>query len=155
MGNHAAYALTLLLSKQVLRQPGLWVPVLRDYLDQNPFTLVSVEVSPDVFPEEINPLWQLAKGRHHPIDRDYTVTHTPYRSFLVFSRSRGLVWKWPDPRESGPLMLPDGQAIPCHPVCLVAGPEEGPPRWFIDHMAQRYQNLPEIRQWESPDNHSH
>ena len=54
----------------------------------------------------------------------------PHRSFLVFSRTQGLIWKWPDPRESHSLELPDGQKTPSHPVCCVATSGEAIPEWF-------------------------
>jgi radical SAM superfamily enzyme YgiQ (UPF0313 family) len=146
-----AYALTVKISWQTLKQPRLWGPVLRDYLKENPFTLLSVEAPHDVFPEDLIPLWKLAKEHSHPIDRDFTVTHTPYRSFLIFSKANGLVWKWPDPRESHPVELHDGQQIPSRPVCLVTSPEKEPPRWWMEHMSKRYPKLPEIKQWERPD----
>ena len=146
-----ACALTISFSQEVLRQPERWSPALKEYLDHNPFALLSIEVPPDVFPEEIHPLWELAQKHTHLIDRDYTVAHTPYRSFLLFSRDQGMVWKWPEPRESHPLILPDGQQVPCHPVCLVVGSEKIIPQWFIDHMIQRYSHLPEIRLWERPE----
>lgn len=134
-----------------MKRHTLWLPVLRDYLEHNPFSLLSVEVPPESFPEDLKPLWKLAENHHHLIDRDYTVTHTPYRSFLVFSRDRGVVWKWPDPRESNPLELPDGQKISHRPTCLVAAPEMTSIRWLVDHLAQRYSTLPEIRVWEPPE----
>jgi hypothetical protein len=146
-----AYALTVRMGWAVLKQPGLWRPVLRDYLKQNPFTLLSVEAPYDVFPEDLGPLWELAKEHRHPIERDFTVTHTPYRSFLIFSRANGLVWKWPDPRESSPVELHDGQRVPCRPVCLVTFPEKDPPGWWLEHMSKRYPALPEIKQWGPPD----
>jgi hypothetical protein len=124
---------------------------LRDYLEHNPFTLLSVEVPPDSFPEDLKPLWQLAEEHGHMMDRDYTVTHTPYRSFLILSRARDLIWKWPDPRESNPLELPDGQKISYRPTCLVAASEKTSFKWLVDHLAQRYPTLPEIRVWEPPD----
>ena len=99
-------------------------------------------------------LWQLSRERRLPGDLDYTVTHTPYRSFLLFSRSRGLLWKWPDPRESRPMALPDGQEAVFHPVSLVAAQEKALPPWFLDHMAKRYTPSPEIRIWEPPDDES-
>lgn len=154
-GNHNAYSLAIRLTREVLRQPGLWSSILRDYLEHNPFTLFSVEVPPEVFPDELNPLWELAQRHDHVISRDYTVIHSPYRSFLLFSRDKGIIWKWPDPRESNSIVLPDGQEVPCHPVCLVAGPEKVAPRWFLSHMAQRYPFPPEVRQWELPDDCSH
>jgi hypothetical protein len=88
------------------------------------------------------------------MDRDYTVSHTPYRSFLIFSRHQGLLWKWPDPRESFPLSLPDGQKIPSRPVCLVKVSEKNLPGWFLNHMGQRYDPLPEIKIWLAPENES-
>jgi hypothetical protein len=145
-----AYALTVRMGRDVLKQPGRWMPVLRNYLKQNPFTLLSIEAPCDAFPEDLAPLWELAKGHSHPIERDFTATHTPYRSFLVFSRANGLVWKWPDPRESFPIRLHDGQQVPCRPVCLVTFPESEPPRWWLEHMAKRYPELPEIRKWGPP-----
>ena len=146
-----AYALTVGISEDVLRQPALWLRVLKDYLKSNPFSLASVEVPADVFPEELEPLWQVARKRRHPGDSDYTVTHTPYRSLFLFSRGRGLLWKWPDPRESRPMALPDGQEVSSHPVCLVAAQGKAIPRWFLDHMAMRYTPSPEIRIWGPPD----
>ncbi len=77
--------------------------------------------------------------------------HTTFRSFLLFSRARGLVWKWPDPRESNPLELPDGQKISCRPTCLVAASEKTSFKWLVDHLTQRYPTLPDIRVWEPPD----
>ncbi len=150
-GDLTAYAFTVRMSKEVLRETKRWSKVLRDYLERNPFTLLSVEVPPDIYPENLQPLWQLAEKHSHPIDRDYTVTHSPFRSFLVFSRSQGLLWKWPDPRESSPLVLHDGQEVPCRPVCLVATSEKTIPSWFLDHIRQRYPSLPEIKQWEPPE----
>ena len=147
--NHSfAYALTLSLSREVLREPARWLPSLREYLKENPFTLLSVEVPYDAFPQELDPCWQLARELPHPLpDRDYTVPHTAYRSFLIFSRNQGLLWKWPDPRESHPLQLPDGQKIPSRPVCLVKTSEKTLPQWFLNHMGQRYDPLPEIKIW--------
>ena len=149
--DRTAYGLTVRISRPVLKQPGLWSPVIRSYLKENPFTLLSVEVPHDIFPDDLLPLWNLAKQHSHPADRDFTVTHTPYRSFLLFSRREDLVWKWPDPRESFPIELHDGQRVPCRPVCLVTSPGKDPPRWWLDHMAKRYPNLPEMKQWEPPD----
>jgi hypothetical protein len=150
-----AYALTISLTGEILRQPRLWLPVLQDYLEKNPFALLSIEVPPEVFPEELHPLWHLAQAFEHPVDRDYTVTHTPYRRFLIFSRAQGLVWKWPDPREFKPLMLHDGQGIPSHPVCLVATSDETIPEWFSEHIHRRYPSPPEIKPWQLPDDESH
>jgi hypothetical protein len=143
-----AYAFTLGLSREVLKEPTKWVPPLREYLEENPFTLLSIEVPYDVFPEELDPCWQLAREQsQHLLDQDYTVSHTPYRSFLIFSRHQGLLWKWPDSRESFPLRLPDGQKIPSRPTCLVKTSENTLPRWFLNHMSQRYDPLPEIKIW--------
>ncbi len=143
-----AYALTLRLSREVLREPTRWLPSLREYLEENPFTLLSIEVPYDVFPEELNPCWHFAREQpQHLVDRDYTVSHTPYRRFLIFGRHQGLFWKWPDPRESLPLLLPDGQEIPSRPVCLVKTSEKALPRWFLNHMSQRYNPLPEFKIW--------
>ena len=145
IGDRTAYALTISMTGEILREPGLWVPYLKHYLGQNPFSLLSVEVPFDASPEEIDPLWQLASERSHPADRDYTVTHTPYRSFFLFSRKKGLAWKWPDPRESFPLKLHDGQRVECHPVCLVASHDRRVPPWFVDFIGSRYATPPEIR----------
>ena len=151
--NHSfAYALTLSLSREVLRGPTRWLPSLREYLKENPFTLLSIEVPYDAFPEELTPCWQFAREQpQYLLDRDYTVPHTPYRSFLIFSRHQGLLWKWPDPRESFPLQLPDGQKIPSRPFCLVKTSEKTLPRWFLNHMSQRYDPLPEIKIWLRPE----
>ena len=146
-----AYAFTLRLSREVLREHARWLPYLREYMEENPFTLLSIEAPFDVFAEELNPCWQLAREqRQHLLDRDYTVPHTPYRSFLIFSRHLGLLWKWPDPRESFPLRLPDGQKISSRPVCLVKTPERTLPQWFLTHISQRYDPLPEIKIWLRP-----
>ena len=152
--NQTAYALTVTFSQEVLRQPSLWISNLREYLEHNPFSLLSIEVPADVFPEDLAPLWELARGHSHFADRDYTVPHTPYRSFLVFSRAQGLIWKWPDPRESHSLELPDGQKIPSHPVCCVATTGETIPEWFTNHMSKRYASLPEMRLWQPPEDNS-
>jgi hypothetical protein len=148
--DHTAYALTICFSAEVLKLPAMWVPLLGDYLEHNPFTLLAVEVPPDSLPKDLEPLWELGKRLRHVIDRDYTVTHTPYRSFLVLSRARGLIWKWPDPRESSPLELPDRQNISCRPTCLVYAPGKTSFKWLVDHLAKRYPVLPEIRIWEPP-----
>jgi len=150
----SAYALTLSFTHDVLRQPSLWTPVLRTYLKNNPFTLLSVEVPPDVCLEEIHPLWQLAKEHQHPVDRDYTVTHTPFRSFLLFSRAKGLVWKWPDPRESTPLILQDGQKVSYDPLCLMTTSEKTIPQWFLEHIAELYPSPPDVKLWQKPDDDS-
>jgi hypothetical protein len=110
-----------------------------------------VEAPSDAYPEDLDPLWRLARERHHPADRDYTVTHTPYRSFFLYSRERGLTWKWPDPREFFPLKLHDGQAISYQPECLAMTSEKKIPRWFSDHIKRRYSKPPGIRLWQDPD----
>ncbi|OGP90800.1 MAG: hypothetical protein A2157_04940 [Deltaproteobacteria bacterium RBG_16_47_11] len=151
IGDRTTYALTIRVAREVLKKAELWLHFLKDYLEQNPFTLLSVEVPFDVFPEEIDPLWHLTREHHHPADRDYTVTHTPYRSFFLFSRNRGLFWKWPDPRESSPLELHDGQKVDCRPVCLVISQGKTIPPWFLEHIRKRYPSPPEIRLWEPPE----
>jgi hypothetical protein len=150
-GAETAYALTISMTAEILRRPGLWSPILRDYLRRNPFSLISVEAPSDAYPEDLDPLWRLARERHHPADRDYTVTHTPYRSFFLYSRERGLTWKWPDPREFFPLKLHDGQAISYQPECLAMTSEKKIPRWFSDHIKRRYSKPPGIRLWQDPD----
>jgi hypothetical protein len=152
--NQTAYALTVTLSREVLRQPSLWISNLREYLEHNPFSLFSIEVPADVFPEDVAPVWELARGHSHFTNRDYTVPHTPYRSFLVFSRAQDLIWKWPDPRECYSLELPDGQEIPSHPVCCVAISGEAIPEWFTNHMGKRYASLPDMRLWQPPEDNS-
>jgi hypothetical protein len=57
-------------------------------------------------------------------------------------------------RESLPLPLPNGQKVPCHPVCLVASPGKTIPPWFPDHILQRYSSPPTIKLWQSPDDES-
>jgi hypothetical protein len=146
-----AYAFTVSITGEVLKEPRLWTPVLKDYLEKNPFGLLSIEVPPDSFPDELDPLWQLAQARSHPLDRDFTVTHSPYRSLMVLSRSKGLVWKWPDPREFIPVVLHDGQKVSFQPVCTVVTSGEEIPGWFIDHIHQRYSSPPEIRRWHPPE----
>jgi len=105
-------------------------------------------VPPDVLLEELDPLWRLAEEHRHLADRDYTATHTPYRSFFLFSRGNGLIWKWPDPREASPLKLHDGQRVDCRPVCLLINPEKKIPPWFLGHIGKRYSSPPEIRIWQ-------
>jgi len=151
MGDRATYAITISMTREVLKMTALWVRVLKDYLEKNPFTLLSVEVPYDVFLEELDPLWRLAAKHRHLADRDYTATHTPYRSFFLFSRADGLIWKWPDPREASPLKLHDGQRVDCRPVCLLITPEKKIPPWFLDHIGKRYSSPPEIRIWQRPD----
>jgi hypothetical protein len=153
-GEQTAYALTLRMNGDVLRQPGLWRHVLKDYLRKNPFSLLSVEVPSDAFSPELEPLWQIAGERQHPSDRDYTVTHSPYRSFFIFSHARGLFWKWPDPREYHPIELHDGQQIDCRPVCLLFSLDQSVPRWFEEHIQRRYPSPPEIRIWQPPEDSS-
>jgi len=148
---HMAYALTLRMGKEVLRTPRLWTPVLKNYLQSNPYSLLSVEVPADSFPEDLHPLWKLVREHCHPLDRDYTVTHTPYRSIFIFSRMKGLTWKWPDPRESTPVVLPNGQTVSSHPVLLLAGTDKDVPSWFLEHIAKRYPSPPEIRLWQPPE----
>lgn len=150
-GSPTAYAFTVSMTGEVLKESGRWIPVLKNYLEKNPFSLLSIEVPPDSFPDELDPLWQLAQARPHPVDRDYTVTHSPYRSVMVLSRSRGLLWKWPDPREFNPLVLPDGQKVSFQPACMVVTSEDEIPRWFMDHIHQRYSSPPEIRRWQPPE----
>ena len=82
------------------------------------------------------------------------LSHTPYRSFLVMSRAEGFVLKWPDPRESSPLVLFDGQEIPCHSVCLVAPPKKDLPLHLLNHLAPLYPSSLEIRPWELPEDNS-
>jgi radical SAM superfamily enzyme YgiQ (UPF0313 family) len=153
-GDPKAYAITIRMSKEILMQPVLWGSILREYLRQNPFSLVSIEVPAGAFREDLQPLWRIARGRKHPVDFDYTVTHTPYRSLFLFSRKRETFWTWPDPREWRPIKLPDAQKLLFHPTCLVATPEGDIPRWLIDHMATRYRTLPEFRVWEPADEES-
>jgi hypothetical protein len=150
MGDRTTYALTISMTGEILRRSELWIRVLKDHLERNPFALLSIEVPPDTYPEDLDPLWCLARDHHHPADRDYTVTHTPYRSFFLFSRANGLLWKWPDPRESSPLKLHDDQKVDCGPVCLVAAREDKIPGWFFEHLRQRFVSPPEIRIWQPP-----
>jgi radical SAM superfamily enzyme YgiQ (UPF0313 family) len=151
MGDRATYAITISMTREVLKMTELWVRVLKDYLEENPFTLLSIEVPPDVLLEELDLLWRLAEEHRHLADRDYTATHTPYRSFFLFSRANGLIWKWPDPREASPLKLHDGQSVDCRPVCLLINSGKKIPRWFLDHIGKRYSSPPEIRIWQRPD----
>jgi hypothetical protein len=146
-----AYALTVSMTGEVLRESRLWIPVLKDYLEKNPFALLSIEVPPDSFPEEFDPLWQLAQARSHPADRDYTATHSPYRSLLVLSRFKDLLWKWPDPREFTPIVLHDGQTVSVQPVCKVVLTADEIPQWFTDHIRRRYSSPPEMRRWQPPE----
>ncbi len=148
--DQTTYALTITMKRKVMQQHDLWIPILKGYLKKNPFTLLSIEVPWDASPAELDPLWELARQQNHPAERDYTVTHSPYRNFLLFSRARSVVWKWPDPRESHPLRLHDGQRIGCRPVCLVLSPDGVIPRWLLEHVAKRYSRPPEMRLWQAP-----
>ncbi len=58
-----------------------------------------------------------------------------------------MVWKWPDPRESSPLELYDGQKVDCRPACLLIPSEKEIPPWFLDYIGKRYPFPPEIRIW--------
>ncbi len=147
-GIPTAYSITVGMTREVLRESRIWGPVLKEHLERNPFTLLSVEVPPDALPEELDPLWRLARSRSHPLDRDYTVTHSPYRSLMVLSYSRGLLWKWPDPRESQPLTLHDGQKVSFRAVCKVVTQGQEIPEWFREHIRQRYSSPPEIERWQ-------
>ena len=84
------------------------------------------------------------------MDRDYTVPHSPWRSVLVLSRFQGWLWKWPDPREALPVSLPDGQRVPCRPVCVASGPGSDVPGWLKEHLEKRYPSPPDFRIWEPP-----
>jgi hypothetical protein len=42
-----AYAFTVSMTREVLKEPRLWIPVLKDHLEKNPFSLLSIEVPPD------------------------------------------------------------------------------------------------------------
>lgn len=50
-----AYAFTVSMTREVLKEPRLWIPVLKDHLQKNPFSLLSIEVPPDTFPGELEP----------------------------------------------------------------------------------------------------
>jgi radical SAM superfamily enzyme YgiQ (UPF0313 family) len=151
LASKLAYSLHIVISKEVLKRSEVWFPVLSTYLRENPFSLLSIEVPFDSSIEELRPLWDLAKAHSHPIDRDYSVTHTPYRSFLVFSKNKGLIFKWPDPREFHPYVLHDGQTISFPPVCLVASSERRIADWFFEFIDRRYSKPPEIRTWSLLD----
>ena len=146
------YALTVSLSKAVLAKQESWHRVLCEYLTQNPFTLLSIEVPADSTTEERAPLWQIARERSHPVDRDYTVVHSPYRSFLVLSRADHLMWKWPDPRESGTVDLPDGQGVSFRPTACVLSPDGRVPPWLVDHLTGQCGREVEALLWEPPEN---
>ncbi len=145
--NKTTYSLTIKMSREILRMPERWIGTLKGYLEKNPFSLISIEVPSDIYPEDLATLFDLARGRSHIIDRDYTVTHTPYRSFLIFTKDKGLIWKWPDPREWTSVELSDGQKVSFTPVCTVATDEEIPD-WFIGYIQGRYKNPPQIRLWQ-------
>ncbi len=151
LASKLAYSLHIVISKDVLKRSEVWFPILSAYLKENPFSLLSIEVPFDSSIEELRPLWDLAKTHSHPIDRDYTVTHTPYRSFLIFSKKNDLIFKWPDPREFYPYVLHDGQTISFPPVCLVASSERRIPEWVFDFIDRRYPKPPEIRTWSLLD----
>jgi len=144
------YSLTIKMNKEILRMPEKWFSVLKTYLEKNPFSLISIEVPIDVYPEDLIRLFDLAKSHLHFLDRDYTVTHSPYRSFLIFTKDKDLIWKWPDPREWNLLKLPDGQKISIDPVCPVASVGGEIPKWFFQYIEQRYNNPPKIRLWQLP-----
>jgi len=145
------YSISLILSERLMKEASLLIPVLKEYLKENPFTLCSIEVPPDSYPEDLESLWALAQKHHHLINRDYTMSHTPFRSFLILSQKKDLLWKWPDPRESQPLHLADDQEIPSHPVCLVTTEDGKIPQWIRHHLKKRFSILPEIRRWEQPE----
>lgn len=146
-----AYSLTIQIGPGVINRPDRWTPILKGYLKRNPFSLLSIEIPHDTPIEQLTPLWELAREHSHPIERDYTVPHSPYRSVLVLSRFQDMLWKWPDPREWNPFVLFDGQRIPCQPVCLLATSDEGIPKWFRKWIGERYVNPPSIKLWEIPE----
>lgn len=152
--DNTAYSLTIKMLRRILRMPEKWVWILREYLEKNPFSFISIEVPPDIYPEELNPLFDLAQKHSHILNRDYTVTHTPYRSVLIFTRYRGLMWKWPDPRESTPVKLSDEQKVSFRPVCSVATDGDKIPKWFFKYIEGRYKNPPEIRLWQVAEDNS-
>ncbi len=149
--NRLTYSLTLQMGPEVINKADRWAPVLKAYLQRNPFSLLSIEVPHDVLPEQLTPLWELAREHTHPLERDYTVPHSPYRSFLVLTRFQDMIWKWPDPREWRPLVLFDGQRIPCQPVCLLATSDERIPQWFRKWIEERYEDPPNVKLWEIPE----
>lgn len=146
-----AYSLTIQMGPEVINRPERWIPILKNYLHRNPFSLLSIEIPKETSSEQLLPLWDLARKHSHPIERDYTVPHSPYRSFLVLSRFGGMIWKWPDPREWEPLTLFDGQKIPFQPVCLLSTTDERLPRGFRKWIEERYVAPPELKLWQLPD----
>lgn len=146
-----AYSLTIQMGSEVINRSDIYVPILKNYLRKNPFSLLSIEVPEETFPHQLIPLWDLAREHPHPIERDYTVSHSPYRSFLVLTKSKRTIWKWPDPREWGPLVLFDGQEIPCQPICLIDTSDEEIPKWFRKWIEERYSDPPGVRLWELPE----
>ncbi len=145
------YSLTLQMGKEVIHRPEMWLPILKDYLKRNPFSLLSIEVPQETSWKQVLPLWNLAREHSHPVERDYTVPHTPYRSLIVLSRSQGVIWKWPDPREWTPLILFDGQKISYPPTCLVMASDGSIPRWFQKWVEERYPAPPRVQRWELPE----
>lgn len=146
-----AYSLTIQIGSEVINRSDLYGPILKNYLRRNPFSLLSIEVPEETSPHQLVPLWNLAREHSHPMERDYTVPHSPYRSILVLTKAKGTIWKWPDPREWEPLILFDGQKIPCQPICLLASPEGEIPREFRTWIGQRYVDPPGVRLWELPE----
>lgn len=146
-----AYSISIIISKVVLENSEKWVGILKEYLQENPFSLITIEVPYDVYPEKLSTLFNLARNHRHILDRDFTVIHTPYRGFLIFSRYKELIWKWPDPREWREIKLCDGQKISYRPTCIVASSTGEIPEWFFKHIEERYEDPPEIRLWELPN----
>ncbi|MCX8117066.1 MAG: B12-binding domain-containing radical SAM protein [Desulfobacterota bacterium] len=145
-----AYSLTIRMGQEVIERPEHWSQLLRNYLERNPFSLLSVEVPKEASPEQLLPLWELASNHSHPIERDYTVPHSPYRSLLTFSRWEGVIWKWPDPREWKPLGLFDGQKVFFQPTLVVKSSSRETPRWFQRWIAERYPDPPAVKPWDVP-----
>lgn len=145
------YSLTIQLSPEVLLRPEAWVPILKNYLKRNPFSLLSIEVPPETTPDQLIPLWEIVREHTHPLERDYTVPHSPYRSILVLTRFQGMIWKWPDPREWNPLLLFDGQKISLPPTLVLRTSTQKLPKAFLKWVADRYPDPPAIRLWEVPE----
>ena len=62
------------------------------------------------------------------------------------------MWKWPDPRESGTVDLPDGQGVSFRPTACVLSPDGRVPPWLVDHLTGQCGREVEALLWEPPKN---
>lgn len=57
-----AYSISIIISKEVLENSEKWVGILKEYLQENHFSLIAIEVLYDVYPEKLSTLFNLARN---------------------------------------------------------------------------------------------